>query len=91
MSVDAAAVFRFAAGVKFRFDETRRVWVVLAPERLFVPDEHATAILMLIDGKRSASALIDELATRFDAPRATIEADVLEMLQDLVDRGVLKG
>lgn len=91
MSVEPGAVYDFAAGVKFRFDDTRQVWIVLAPERLFLPDEHATAILQLIDGKRSASALIDELAIRFDAPRATIEADVLEMLQDLVDRGVLQG
>ena len=64
---------------------------MLAPERLFVPDEHALEILKLIDGARSATVIVDDLAARFDAPRATIEADVLEMLQDLVERGVLRA
>jgi pyrroloquinoline quinone biosynthesis protein D len=90
VSAEPAAAYRFAPGVKFRFDETRQAWIVLAPERLFMPDEHATEILKLIDGTRSAAAIVDDLAARFDAPRATIEADVLEMLQDLVDRGVLR-
>ncbi len=91
MSADPAATYRFAPGVKFRFDETRQAWIVLAPERLFVPDEHAAEILKLIDGARTAAHIVDDLAARFDAPRATIEADVLEMLQDLVERGVLRA
>ncbi len=90
MSVDPAATVRFAPGVKFRFDDTRQAWIVLAPERLFMPDEHAAEILKLVDGARSASAIIDDLAKRFDAPRATIEGDVLEMMQDLIERGVLR-
>lgn len=90
MSVDPAAIVRFAPGVKFRFDDTRQAWIVLAPERLFMPDEHAAEILKLVDGARSADAIIDDLAQRFDAPRETIAADVLEMMQDLVDRGVLR-
>ena len=88
-SADPKATFRFAPGVRLRFDETRQAWIVLAPERLFMPDEHAIEILKLIDGARSADAIIDALAQKFDAPRPTIAADVLEMLQDLVERGVL--
>ncbi len=91
MSADPAATYRFAPGVKLRYDETRQAWIVLAPERLFVPDEHAVEILKLIDGARPASAIVDDLAARFDAPRETIEGDVLEMLQDLVERGVLRA
>ena len=90
MSDAATPPYRFAPGVKYRFDETRQAWIVLAPERLFMPDEHAAEILKLIDGARNADAIIDDLAARFDAPRATIATDVIEMLQDLVDRGVLR-
>lgn len=90
MSAAPAVIFRFAPGVKLRFDETRQAWIVLAPERLFMPDETAIEILKLIDGARSADAIIDALAQKFDAPRPTIAADVLEMLQDLVERGVLR-
>jgi pyrroloquinoline quinone biosynthesis protein D len=91
MTVAPAAVLRFAPGVKFRFDDTRQAWIVLAPERLFVPDEHAAEILKLIDGARSADGIIDDLAARFAAPRAEIAGDVIEMLQDLIERGVLRA
>jgi len=63
---------------------------VLAPERVFMPDEHAAEVLKLVDGERSVRAIVDDLVARFDAPRATIEVDVLEMLQDLTDRGVVR-
>jgi pyrroloquinoline quinone biosynthesis protein D len=89
MSAPPAAP-RFAPGVKLRFDETRSSWVVLAPERLFMPDEHALEVLKLVDGARSAAAIVDELARRFAAPREEIEGDVLELLRDLAERGVLR-
>ncbi len=84
------AVPAFAAGVKFRFDTVRNAWIVLAPERLFLPDEQAVSILQLVDGARALDAIIDDLAARFQAPRALIEGDVQTMLQDLVDKGVLR-
>ena len=87
---DEAAVPVFGAGVKFRFDAVRDAWIVLAPERLFLPDEQAVEILKLVDGARSLGAIIDELATRFDAPRALIAGDVATMLQDLADKGVVR-
>jgi pyrroloquinoline quinone biosynthesis protein D len=87
---DEAAIPAFAVGVKFRFDATRQAWVVLAPERLFLPDEQAVAILNLVDGARGLGAIIDDLAARFDAPRTLIADDVATMLQDLVDKGVLR-
>ena len=90
-SVDGGAVLRFAPHVRFRFDEARRAWVVLAPERLLLPDEQAVEILQLIDGDRAVDAVVDELAGRYDAPREVIGADVRKMLQDLVDKKVLQA
>jgi pyrroloquinoline quinone biosynthesis protein D len=87
---DEAAVPVFAAGVKFRFDAVREAWVVLAPERLFLPDEQAVEILKLVDATRSLGAIIDDLAARYAAPRALIAGDVETMLQDLADKGVLR-
>ena len=89
-SLDGSAVLNFAPHVRFRFDERRKAWIVLAPERLVLPDEQAVAILRLIDGKRDVDAIIDELAGQFDAPRETIADDTLPMLQDLVDKKVLR-
>ncbi len=85
-----AAIPAFPAGVKFRFDSRRDAWVVLAPERLFLPDEQAVAILQLIDGARSLGVIVDELATRFDAPRDVIAVDVAAILRELADKGVLR-
>jgi pyrroloquinoline quinone biosynthesis protein D len=89
-SIEGSAVLQFAPHVRFRFDERRKAWIVLAPERLMLPDEQAVAILRLIDGKRVVDAIIDELAGQFDAPRDVIAGDVLPMLQDLVDKKVLR-
>ena len=88
--VELASTPRFARGVKFRMDKTRDAWVVLAPERLFLPDEHAVEILKLVDGQRSAQGIGDLLAERFAAPVEVISSDVVAMLQDLADKGVLE-
>jgi pyrroloquinoline quinone biosynthesis protein D len=85
-----SAVLRFAPHVRFRFDETRQAWVVLAPERLLLPDEQAVEILQLIDGERGVDSVIDELVRRYEAPREVIANDVVKMLQGLVDKKVLQ-
>jgi pyrroloquinoline quinone biosynthesis protein D len=90
LALDGGAVLNFPPHVKFRFDERRQAWVVLAPERLFVPDEQAVAILLLVDGARTMDAIIDDLAREFDAPRGEIAGDVSAMLQDLVAKHVLQ-
>jgi pyrroloquinoline quinone biosynthesis protein D len=89
--VEGPIVLRFAPHVRFRFDEVRQAWVVLAPERLLLPDEQAVEILRLVDGERNVDTVIDELVRRYEAPRELIAADVVAMLQDLVDKKVLRG
>jgi pyrroloquinoline quinone biosynthesis protein D len=90
ISVEGDAVLRFALHAKFRFDEVRQAWIVLAPERLLLPDEQAVEILQLIDGERAVDGVIDELVRRYEAPREVIAGDVVKMLQDLVDKKVLR-
>lgn len=85
-----SAVPKFAAGTKFRFDKVRNAWVVLAPERLFVPDEQAVEILKLVDGERSLGEIVDDLAGRFNAPRELIAGDVADMLRDLAEKGAIR-
>ncbi len=87
---DETAIPTLAAGVKFRFDTVRQAWIILAPERLFLPDEQAVAVLNLVDGARTLGAIIDDLTARFDAPRDVIAGDVVAMLEDLADKGVLR-
>jgi pyrroloquinoline quinone biosynthesis protein D len=74
---------------KLKFDETRQVWVILAPERVLAPDDIAVEILQLCDGARSVADMIDLLAAKYAAERDAIGADVIAMLQDLADKGFL--
>ena len=88
--VAGGTTLRFPAHVKFRYDERRQAWIVLSPERLFFPDEQAVEILRLIDGARTVDMIVDSLAEAFDAPRGEIAADVVAMLQELVEKRVLE-
>ena len=81
---------RLKAGHKFRYDEIRQAWVLLGPERLFMPDEIAVEILKLVDGMRTTDAIVADLAARFAAPPEAIQADVEAMLADLSARGAVK-
>ena len=88
--VSESSVLSLAPHIVFRFDDTRSRWIIMAPERLMLPDEQAVEILQLVDGKTGVGAIIDALATRYThAPRELIATDVTAMLQDLADKGCL--
>ena len=88
-AISDATVPRFAPHVRLSFDKRRDRWVVMAPERLFVPDEIAAEILKRCDGKASVAAIVDALAQEFDAPREEIAADVIALVGGLCEQGVL--
>ena len=75
---------RLGTGHKFRFDPVRDAWVLLGPERLFLPDEHAVEILKLVDGTRTVDTIVD------DASPEAIRSDVTDMLADLSARGAIR-
>ena len=84
-----ASVPRLPRGVRLKFDKPRDQWVLLAPERMFVLDDIGLAIMQRVDGERAVSAIVDDLAARFEAPRDTVAKDVVTMLQDFADKGVM--
>ena len=84
------SVPRLPRHVKLRHDATRDRWVMLAPERVLVPDETALEIVRACDGAATVRAIVDGLAAKYtDAPREAISQDVRAMLQDLADKGFL--
>ncbi len=89
ISVSEASRPKLPRHTRLKFDETRQVWVILAPERVLVPDEIAVEVLQLCDGARSVETFIDQLAAKYAAERAAIATDVITMLQDLADKGFL--
>ena len=82
---------RFAPGVRLHHDKARARWVVMAPERMFIPDETALEVLQRVDGARDLDAIIDALVAKFEAPRDVIAADVHAMVEDLTNRGALRA
>jgi pyrroloquinoline quinone biosynthesis protein D len=87
--VDAAAVPKLARGVKLTFDRTRDAWVLLAPERVLMPDEIAVEILKRCDGKATVAGIVVDLAATFSAAPEQVATDVHAFLQDLADKGML--
>lgn len=82
---------RLAPGVMLRHDRLRGQWMLMAPERLLVLDDLALAVVRAATGPEAGAVAdaIDRLAVEYDAPRAEIAADVLELLTDLRNTGYL--
>jgi len=88
-ALDLEARPRLAPGVRLKYDEARTCWVLLAPERVLMPDETALEVLQRLDGKKSIDDLVGELATAYDADRGEILADVTDLLNGLLEKRVL--
>ncbi|WP_421993119.1 pyrroloquinoline quinone biosynthesis peptide chaperone PqqD [Roseococcus sp.] len=81
---------KFAPGVRLHEDKARSRWIVMAPERMFIPDDTGLEVLRLVDGVRDEAAIVALLAEKFAAPAEEIGADVAEMLRDLIAKGALR-
>ena len=80
---------RLPRSIKLRYDATRGRWVILAPERVFDPDETAVEVLKLCDGQTSVEDIAGRLASAYQASSDEICNDILAMLQELADKGVI--
>jgi pyrroloquinoline quinone biosynthesis protein D len=89
--MDENSIPAFTRGTRLRQDDARGQWVLLAPERAFVPDEIAVEILRLVDGATRLGTIIDRLAGRFEASRDIVSQDVLELVNGLAAKGLLRG
>jgi pyrroloquinoline quinone biosynthesis protein D len=75
--------------IKLRHDAGRGRWILLAPERLFDPDDTAVSVLKLCTGEHSVTQIVEALSKEYSAPPEEIRGDVVAMLQELADKGVL--
>jgi pyrroloquinoline quinone biosynthesis protein D len=76
--------------MKFRHDPVRDRWVILGPERILTPNEQAVDVLKLCDGERTVAEIADLLAGMYDAEQGAIASDIIPLLQDLADTGVIR-
>ncbi len=80
---------RLAPGVRLQFDATRQTWLLLAPERIIETEGPTRAILSRCDGANTVRQIVDGLAKEFVAPREQINADVTELLAELVSKQLI--
>jgi len=81
---------RLPRGVRLTHNEAQGGWVLLAPERIFKADAIAAEILKRCTGEATFAAIVDELATTFNAPRERIDADVTTLLRGLAEKKLLE-
>jgi pyrroloquinoline quinone biosynthesis protein D len=76
-------------GVRLRHDVVRDRYILLAPERIFEIDQVGVEILKRCDG-RGMKAMLDDLATAFEATPDQIRGDVESFLKGFADKRVLE-
>lgn len=87
--ISAASKPHLSRSFKLQHDKARDRWIIQGPERVFSPDAVAVAVLRLCDGRRTVAEVAADLALRYTAPKEQILADIVSMLQDLADKGVV--
>ncbi len=87
--VDVSSKLVMPRHIKLRHDTERERWIILAPERLFDPDDIAVEVLKLCDGDRSVNDIVKVMTKEYNAPVDEILSDIITMLQDLSDKGVV--
>jgi pyrroloquinoline quinone biosynthesis protein D len=81
---------RLPRGVRLVNSEAQGGWVLLAPERIFKADAIAVEVLKRCTGEATLDAIVDDLATTFNAPRERISADVTALLTGLAEKRLLE-
>jgi pyrroloquinoline quinone biosynthesis protein D len=84
------SVPRLPRGVRLVDSPAQGGMVLLAPERVFKPDAIALEILKRCNGSASVSAIADELAATYNAPRERVLGDVKLLLGSLADKQLLE-
>ena len=88
--IDAASVVRLAPKARLRFDRHRQQHMLLYPERGLVLSATAADVVALLAEARTVGAIVDRVVEKYgEASRTAITRDVLELLRDLADRGLL--
>ena len=91
LEVDETMSLEVGRGIRLKHDDRRNAWTLMAPERVILLDEIAHEVINeLVNSDGGIAGVIDRLSERFAAPRDEIAADVIEMLQALVDKQFLR-
>jgi coenzyme PQQ biosynthesis protein PqqD len=88
--IDVASVVRLAPKARLRFDRLRQQHMLLYPERGLVLSASAADIVALLAETCAVSAIVEQMVAKYgERNRAAVARDVLELLRDLADRGLI--
>ncbi len=91
VQIEGAFVPRLAKKARLKLDRHANKYMIIYPERGLELNDAAAEIAQKCDGARSIAGITDELAMAHDdAPRETIEADVVAFVTMLRDKGLLE-
>jgi pyrroloquinoline quinone biosynthesis protein D len=80
---------RLVPKARLQADRVRGGQVLLYPEGVLLLSPTAAGALALCDGQRDVAGVIAELAKQYDAPAGQIATDVIELLTQLRNRGLV--
>jgi len=78
-------------GVRTHFDDVRKVWLLLAPERALKLDDVGRSILDEVDGERTFAEITALLAEKYNAPVERIAGDARTYLSGLIARRMVEA
>jgi coenzyme PQQ biosynthesis protein PqqD len=88
--IDIASVVRLAPKARLRFDRLRQQHMLLYPERGLALSATAADVVVLLDETRAVQSIVEQMVAKYgEAQRAAIARDVLELLRDLAERGLV--
>jgi pyrroloquinoline quinone biosynthesis protein D len=78
-----------ASHVRMKIDTISGDPVLLFPEGVLILNSTAQEVVGLCDGKATGNEIITELAAQYEIDEATLHADVVECLSDLLQKNLL--
>ncbi len=76
---------RLRAKARMRYDDVRKSFVLLLPERAVLLSDTAAEILQLCDGSLTAAGVVSVLQDKYHDPG--VPGDVREFLHEAADKG----
>lgn len=90
MRLDLQQIPKIAPGYRLQWEPAQECQVLLYPEGMVQLNDAAGAILEQCDGQRSLTQVIQVLNDEFGDAETDLQDDVVEFVEEAIDRGWLR-
>ena len=81
---------RLAPKVRLRYDRKAERYMLLYPEKGLVLNPTAADVAQLCTGEHTVRAIAAQLASKYSQDGATVEREVVNLLNSLAERGLVQ-